>query len=90
MAAHANTYPMQDAAKMIGIGSNKLFAFLREQKVLDKSNLPYQRYIDQGYLKVDQGNWEHPTTGTKLYGRTLVTVHGFDWLKELVEKEKEL
>ena len=88
MTAHANTLPIQDAAKLIGIGSKKLFAFLREQKVLDKSNLPYQRYIDQGYLKVHRGHWNHATVGTKLYGRTEVTPNGIEWLDKLINKKE--
>jgi len=89
MTDHVNTYPIQDAAKMIGIGPKKLFAFLREQKVLDKSNLPYQRYIDQGYLKVQLGHWNHVTVGTRFYGRTEVTANGIEWLSKLIEKQRQ-
>jgi len=88
MTGHVNTYPVQEVAKLIGIGPKKLFAFLREQKVLDKSNLPYQRYIDQGYLKVHRGHWNHITVGTKFYGRTEVTPNGIEWLSKLIEKNK--
>ena len=88
MSKHANTYPVQKVAKLIGIGPNKLFAFLREQKVLDNSNLPYQRYIDQGYLKVQLGHWNHTTVGTKFYGRTEVTANGIEWLSKLISKNK--
>lgn len=46
---------MNDMAKLlngenISIGRNKLFEFLREQKVLMKDNSPYQRYVDNGWF----------------------------------------
>lgn len=87
MTEHVNTYPLQTAAKLIGIGSKKLFALLREQQVLDQANVPYQKYIDQGYFKVHRGNWNHPTIGTKLYARPLVTVRGVEWLGKLIGKD---
>jgi len=78
------TYSVQEAGKLIGMGSKKLFALLREKKILDQQNVPYQRYINQGYFKVDTNDWNHPTVGTKLYARTIVTVAGVKWLKEKV------
>lgn len=46
---------MNDMAKLlngenISIGRNKLFDFLREQKVLMKDNSPYQKYVDNGWF----------------------------------------
>ena len=45
----ANTeslFSMADVAKTLdmGIGRNKLFAFLRDKGILDKDNHPYQKY----------------------------------------------
>lgn len=89
MNTNVDTCPVHDAAKMLGIGSKKLFALLRKKQVLDHSNLPYQRYIDQGYFEVHQGNWEHPTIGTKCYGSTRVTANGLRWLSKFIDKNKE-
>lgn len=36
--------------KHIEIGRNRLFAILREEGILMKSNVPYQQYIDRGYF----------------------------------------
>ena len=35
----------------VAVGRNKLFAILREQKVLQSNNIPYQKYIDVGYFR---------------------------------------
>ena len=50
---------MGDMAKLIQketgnkkIGRTRLFEFLRKQKVLMKNNVPYQRYIENGWFKV--------------------------------------
>lgn len=50
---------MNDMAKLlnsedISIGRNKLFEFLRNQKVLMKNNSPYQRYIDNGWFSTTE------------------------------------
>lgn len=44
-----------EVAKMIGIGPNKLFKRLREDKVLMKNNIPYQCYIDRDYFTLIEG-----------------------------------
>ena len=52
---------MGDMAKLIqketgnkNIGRTRLFEFLRKQKVLMKNNVPYQRYIENGWFKVTE------------------------------------
>ena len=53
----ANTeslFSMADVAKTLdmGIGRNKLFAFLRDKGILNKDNHPYQKYVDAGYMRL--------------------------------------
>ena len=50
----SNYKKMNDVAKSLGYGRNKLYDFLREKKVLMKDNLPYQRFIDNGYFTVKE------------------------------------
>lgn len=48
-------FSMNEVAKVLdykGIGRNKLFEFLREQGILDRYNVPYQRYVDCGWFRV--------------------------------------
>ncbi|MBR1459035.1 MAG: phage antirepressor KilAC domain-containing protein [Oscillospiraceae bacterium] len=40
------------AEKGLPIGQNRLFRWLRQKKILMRSNKPYQRYIDRGYFEV--------------------------------------
>jgi anti-repressor protein len=47
-----NAISIGDYGKAIGIGQNKLFSQLRDLKILNDSNIPYQKFIDAGYFKV--------------------------------------
>lgn len=87
MTLTGNELDIQTTAKMVGIGSKKLFKLLRELKVLNNRNMPYQKYIDDGILKVEARGFEHPVVGTKLYARTFVTPAGVNWIKNKLEQE---
>lgn len=84
MTIPAGHYSMQTTAKLVGIGVHKLFDALRRERVLSRDNLPYQRYINAGYFVVHHGEWSHPTIGARHYGRTLVTVSGLRWIKDII------
>ena len=66
---------MNEVAKVLnvkGYGRNKLFEFLRNKGMLDKYNVPYQRYVDLGYFRViEQSYTKHNervvTTKTLVY-----------------------
>lgn len=67
---------VEDIAKTIGIGRNKLFKQMRSDKVLMAgTNLPYQKYIDREYFTVveqepyvDSKGVSHPTFATRVTG----------------------
>lgn len=78
-----NYQKVGQVAKVLGIGRNKLFKFLREQKVFMADNTPYQQYIDRGYFVVK----EKPITmGEQVINKpqTYVTAKGVDYLSKLV------
>lgn len=81
-----NNHTMERVSKTLGYGRNKLFAFLREQKVLRANNLPYQDYIDRGYFKVRQYSITHLTTGIENKTQTLVTPKGMAYIHNLLVK----
>ena len=66
---------MNEVAKVLnvkGYGRNKLFEFLRNKGMLDKYNVPYQRYVDLGYFRVieqsyTKNNERVVTTKTLVY-----------------------
>ena len=43
-----------DYANLLSVGRNKLFKFLRSNKILKSNNLPYQKYLNQGYFEVKE------------------------------------
>jgi anti-repressor protein len=50
------TYSMGAVANLLGIGRNTLFRRLREEKILQEDNRPYQRYAH--HFRVTAGNHE--------------------------------
>lgn len=68
------------------IGRNKLFDFLRDQKViLKKKPVPYQEYVNRGYFELREINvarWGEPRYETK----TLVTGTGQQFIFNLVQE----
>lgn len=72
---------MQQAAKQISSGPQKLFRWLRDQHVLTANNLPTQIYIDSGLLKIRHGGYHHPIKGELETQRAVFTRNGMAWLK---------
>lgn len=71
------------AAKVIGTGQRRLFAFLRQIGWISRRNEPYQTKIESGYLDVKLGSWEHPDHGLKQSVTALVTGKGLAKLQKL-------
>ena len=74
---------MLDIGKITGVGRNKLFHFLREQKILVKqgnSNVPYEKYIDSGYFRVTSARI---ATG-EFVPVTLVSIKGLDLIYKTI------
>jgi|GEM_PF-2558164 len=81
------TTPLIEAARMLGMGPIKTYHALRARKILDKNNLPYRRYVNQGLFTTELKSYEHPTLGPKLYATPNVTEKGMRWLAEQFEVE---
>lgn len=74
---------MAEVAKVLGgIGRNKLFKFLRDHKVLQANNLPYQRYVDSGYFRVLEQKFGEPAHITT---KTLVYQRGVEYIGKLMK-----
>jgi len=82
VASSQNAQSIREVAKILGTGQNRLFAWLRGQRILMSDNTPYQEYLDRGYFRVIEQVWtdrqgnQHPTT------KTLVTGRGLIWLQK--------
>ena len=69
-------------AKVLGTGQNRLFAWLRGQRILLENNQPFQDFIDAGYFKVIEQTWEDKEGKPHLTTKTLVTGRGLAWLQK--------
>lgn len=70
----------------INIGRNKLFKWLRDNNILMDNNIPYQKYISDGYFKVVESVYETPY-GTQTQQTTFVTGKGQIYIVERLRKE---
>lgn len=69
----------------VAVGMNKLFAILREQKVLQSNNIPYQKYIDAGYFRTIETK-KNCGTEVRIFIKTLVYQKGLDYIRKLLNK----
>lgn len=79
-----NVHDFEEAAKVLHIGRNTLTQILRDERILTKKNLPYQRYINDGYFTVV----EHPTRSEDgqsfLNAKTMITGKGLQFIQKKV------
>ena len=69
----------------VAVGRNNLFAILREQKVLQSNNIPYQKYIDAGYFRTIETK-KNCGTEVRIFIKTLVYQKGLDYIRKLLNK----
>ena len=69
----------------VAVGRNKLFAILREQKVLQSNNIPYQKYIGAGYFRTIETK-KNCGTEVRIFIKTLVYQKGLDYIRKLLNK----
>ena len=79
--------PIGDVAKILdmGIGRNRLFEFLRDEKILMSNNQPYQKYIDAGYFRVIEQKYEK-NGDVCINIKTLVFQKGVDFIRRKLQK----
>ena len=71
------------------IGRNKLFAYLRDNKILMNNNLPYQKYIDNKWFIVIE-TVKHTPYGDKTFTKTLVTGKGQIKIVEMIREANNI
>lgn len=84
------TIEIKDVAKILdmGIGRNNLFKFLREHKVVDERNVPYQLYVDKRWFKSIPVYFDDPRTGLpSMYLKTVVYPAGIDGIRQLLKSK---
>lgn len=82
--------PMAIVAKTLnmGIGRNKLFSFLREQKVLRENNEPYQSYVDDGWFRCVESKFTKPNGDICVNIKTVVLQKGLDGIRKLLKEKR--
>lgn len=75
-------------AKVIGIGRNKLFEYMREDKILmsrgSYRNVPYQQHIDNGHFEVTETAWSNRNGESGISFKTVVTPKGQMFLEKKI------
>ena len=71
----------------IEMGRNQTFAYLRKKKLLRSTNLPYQRYMDQGWFVVTV-NLIETDRGTFQNKQTLITPKGQQAILKMIKEEQ--
>jgi len=69
----------------LSLGRNKMFALLRKNNILMKSNQPYQKYVDNGTFKTIEQTFK-TAYGEKISIKTLITGQGQIKLLEKLRK----
>lgn len=84
-----NTMEMAAVAKVLnykGLGRNKLFDILRNEKIFRYNNEPYQEYIDRGYFEVKEQEVSTNYGGTLINRKSVVTQKGIDYIRKILDK----
>lgn len=76
------------AAKILGTGRTRLFAYLRQIAWVTRRNEPYQTRIESGLLQVKLGSWDHPDHGLQQSVTALITGKGLAKLQKLWNQER--
>jgi len=78
-----NSIKIGDFVKVISragefvIGRNNFFGWLKFEQILNNQNIPYQRYVDNGWLELKESTYEHRNSnGPRSCFTTLITGRG--------------
>jgi len=77
-----NAISVREFGKVIGIGEKKFFEWLRDNKLLMESNMPYQKYVEAGYFKVIEWVLE---AKNQVKFKTLITGKGQLYIAERIK-----
>jgi anti-repressor protein len=80
----ADTIDMSEMGKIINsdikpMGRNRLITLLKDNGVLMDNNLPYQKYVDNGYFEVAECP-KNTVSGSRVFLKTVITGKGQMWL----------
>lgn len=89
VAEAINCQTVQQVAKVLGTGMKRLFAFLREERMLmGAGNMPYQRHVDAGHFRVVERTRRDDNGEVLTYTQTLVTGKGLQLIQKRMHQRK--
>jgi phage antirepressor YoqD-like protein/predicted DNA-binding transcriptional regulator AlpA len=83
---------MRDVAAILNIpdwGRNKIFALLRQMKILDDRNIPYRSYQDKGYFRVIEQEYTDAEGETHINLKTLVYQPGVEFVRKIILRQQK-
>lgn len=85
-----DTIDMRTVATVLnmGIGRNKIFEVLRDKRVLDRKNMPYQKYIDLGYFRTVETQYTKSDGTNCINIKTVVFQKGLDFIRKTLTLNK--
>ena len=87
VAESKDAMPVSEAAKLLGVGPQKLFVFLRQQRIFmdgtggQHRNMPYQQHLDAGRFAVVEKPFQTPDGKTHINVKPVVTQKGLDYIR---------
>lgn len=84
-----NCQTIQQVAKVLGTGPNRLFNFLRSNRILTRENLPLQEHVEAGRFRVIEGHFKDRDGERKTYTRTLVTGKGLTYIQRKYAERRQ-
>ena len=69
-----------------GIGITEVLKVLRDNSVIDESNMPYQEYVDKGWFRVDTHSYQDKTAGTVIHKRVFCYKIAINQIRKMLDK----
>lgn len=84
-----DAFDMSAVAKTLnmGIGRNKIFEVLRNEKVLRYNNEPFQKYVDKGWFRTVENKYKNSKGETCITIKTVVFQKGIEGIKNILDKK---
>ena len=83
-----NCQTVEEVAKVLGTGKIRMFRWLRQEGFLMSDNNPYQSYLDRGYFRVIEAQYNDKKRGeSHTYTKTLITGKGLAFIQKRFMQE---
>ena len=69
-----------------GIGITEVLKVLRDNSVIDESNMPYQEYVDKGWFRVDTHSYVDKAAGTVIHKRVFCYKVAINQIRKMLDK----